>query len=344
MNIDYASLKIGIQKALNNSITEIELTELVKLSRIIVRSYLNHIRFSLKYLCQNQGLTENDLAYECIAEVFARDSEKKFFRIEKFCNALHGGIEKIAEIEIFLAYKSFLLKTVDSQIALLFAREDPTGSKIHRNIRDAVRKTDMFDFQRGMFGAIISPKYIEPLEHLPAFPIEDLEQEYLSNNKNRKQNFLDHIQIIYDIVASQNEYSRVIPIFDLVKIFKKYFSADALIDLSDLNLLTDGKGLSNVEIEEFQSKVLAAMKEKILIKYFAKGKFNREQAEAIYFALRDIVNDWCFNGECQEAFYNYLNRYLKIDESLYSTIYKAKLEYLVKLAREEFISLFDSEL
>jgi len=79
MNINFTDLRDGLRKSINNSITEVELTELVKLSRIIIRSYLNNIRQSVTYLCQQQGLTINDLAYECIAEVFARDGDKKFY-------------------------------------------------------------------------------------------------------------------------------------------------------------------------------------------------------------------------------------------------------------------------
>ncbi|MBU2445988.1 MAG: hypothetical protein KJ666_10540 [Bacteroidetes bacterium] len=347
MNINFTDLRDGLRKSINNSITEVELTELVKLSRIIIRSYLNNIRQSVTYLCQQQGLTINDLAYECIAEVFARDGDKKFYRIEKFCNSLNDKFEKLNGTEIFLAYKSYLLTFTNSQLAQLFARNDPTGSKIHRNIRDAVKKSDMFIIQRRVSGTMLLPKSIDPFEHLPLFPIEELEREYLSNHEPKKITFLDHLQVVYDVVASQNEYSRSIPIFELVKIFKKYFAADALSEDKiglDVNLLANGGELNSFEIEEFQLKVLAAMKEKILIKYFAKGKFNREQAEAVYFALRDIVYDWCFNGECQGSFFNYLNRYLDIEESAYNATYKAKIEYLVKLAREEFISLIDSEL
>lgn len=195
-----------------------------------------------------------------------------------------------------------------------------------------------------MDGASILPKYIEPLEQLPHFPIEELEREYLSNHKDRNQTFLDHLQTFYDIIASQEEYSRVIPVFDLVHIFKKYFAAGALVEMDDSNSIKDNIDLDNLEIEELQSKVLSAIKEKIFINYFAKGKFNREQAEAVFFALQDIVNDWCFNAGCQDTFHNYLKRHIEIDETTYFNKYKTKLEYLVKLAREEFISLLDSEL
>jgi hypothetical protein len=344
MKIDFTTLKNSLEILSVGSTNHRELSQLVKISRIIACSYLHNIRSSILYLCEQQGITTNDLSYDCIAEVFSRDENNSFYRIGRFCKSLNDSIAKISEREIFYAWKSLLIKVIDSQLARLYSQSDPVGSKILRNIRNVTRGGDHFILEKTISGNMLIPKNIDPLFHLPPIPIDRFEKEYFNIAYDRKNIINEQIEIVYNILTCQTEYRRAILLLDVVRVFKQRAITEYIPDKYEVENPDDIKNLTTLEIEEFESKVITLLKEKIFLKYFAKGKFNKEQAEGVFFAVRDIVNDWCFNGDCQEPFFNYLIRYLKIDESTYVNTYKAKLEYLIKLAREEFVSLLDSEL
>ncbi|MBM4177011.1 MAG: hypothetical protein FJ213_12715, partial [Ignavibacteria bacterium] len=301
MKIDFTTLKNSIQIISVDSKNLKVLSQLVKISRIVACSYLNNIRPSLHYLYQQQGITTTDLSYDCIAEIFSRDENDSFYRIEKFCKSLNDSLEKVSEIDIFLAWKSFLIKVVDAQLARLYSQSDPTGTKILRNIRDVVRESDYFIMEKTMSGNMLVPKNVNPLYHLPSIPIEKFESEYFTTTFDRKSSFNEQIAIVYNILTGQSEYRRTILLLDISKIFKHRFFSDSIPNNSNNESSYNVRSLTNLEIEEFESRVLSTLKEKIFLQYFAKGKFNKAQAEGVYFAVRDIVNDWCLNGECEET-------------------------------------------
>ncbi len=344
VKIDTESLKTSLKILCKDSTNLKEILQLVKLSRIIVCSYLNNIKSSLLYLCELQGITTNDLAYDCIAEIFSKDDSEGFYRLEKFCNSLNDSIEDTSSTDIFLAYKSYLSKVINAQLAKLYSQSDPAGAKILRNIRDAIKKSDYLSIEKTMFGNMIVPKKVDPLLHLPPYPINEFEKEYFSIAFSIKDNFNEQLVTVNDIIIEQSEYRRALLLLDVVNLFKNRFYSEYTSHKGPIESDHSGENLGNLEIEEAEDKVLISLREKIFLKYFTKGKLNKAQAEAVYFALRDIINDWCLNGGCSEAFYSYLRRYIKIDESAYNLKYKAKIEYLTKLAREEFIALMDFEL
>jgi len=86
------------------------------------------------------------------------------------------------------------------------------------------------------------------------------------------------------------------------------------------------------------------LKEKILLTYFAKGKLDRKESEAIFHAFEDILEDWCTGEVSQCSLFDYLKQYITIDEKTYESNYRAKMEYLIKIAREEFAARLMKEL
>ena len=127
-----------------NSINHSQLTELVRISRLIIQSYLINYRSKVFHLIARNGITITDLSYDCIADAFARNEENKFHIIKKFISSLNQNIKEIEVVNAFLAYKSFLIKVTDAQLSKLYSQSDPIGSKILRNVKDVVRCLDKF--------------------------------------------------------------------------------------------------------------------------------------------------------------------------------------------------------
>ena len=66
----------------DESISHPQLTELVKISRLIIQSYLINYRSKVLNLITRNGITITDLSYDCIADAFARNGENKFYVIK----------------------------------------------------------------------------------------------------------------------------------------------------------------------------------------------------------------------------------------------------------------------
>ncbi len=169
---------------------------------------------------------------------------------------------------------------------------------------------------------------------MDAFPVEEIEKEFLKQIK-RNRSTPEMLETLYRILLNQTRFRRNVPLVDIVQIFKKVYSSDYLEKYNyELNL----NGLLDFEIDRIRIMVETAIKEKIFVVYYAHGKINKEHAEAMSYAFHDMLSDWCDKEADNLSLRNYLQRYIECDEKTYELKLRAKMEYLLKIAREEFAS------
>jgi len=326
------NLKYYLTRLIENNISHSELTEIVQLSRSIIQSYLNCIRTSITQLCTHQGLTVTDLAYDCIAEAFIKDDQNKFPKIENFIKSLNNNLEEIPETDLFFAFKQFTICFADAQIAQLYSQIDPNGAKIHRNLRDKIKISDYLQLAKDFRGIIVKPINADSLNHLEPFPIDELELE-LRNRLNHLPKTPEFIYELHQILTTQENYRRSVALIEITKIFKRIYQQE--LELVDDEFFSY-EGLTEFEIERIRMQVELALKEKIFLTYFAKGKVSRKEAEALFDALSDILIDWCNGFESQASLFGYLKKHIQINEETYESTLRPKMEYMLKIAREEF--------
>jgi hypothetical protein len=289
-------------------------------------------------LALHQGLTATDLAYDCIAEAFARDRDGRFVQIENFARSLRESIEALPDHELFLAFKSFLTTIVDAQLARLYAQADPVGARIHRNVREQLKNFETLKLERDFRGLVISPIYHDSLDHLDPFPIDRIERALYGS---AERTIPEVLECLSKLLCGQAEYRRSIPLLDIVGVLKRSIGSEyeQSVDESEPGL----DGLAKTEIEAIRSQVEVSLKEKILLTYLARGKIDRRQAEAMASAFHDLLWDWCFGDE-QKSLYEYLRLYLPMNEETYEGTLRTKMEYLLKIARDEFAARLMREL
>jgi hypothetical protein len=82
--------------------------------------------------------------------------------------------------------------------------------------------------------------------------------------------------------------------------------------------------------------VEAILKEKIVLTYPARGKVTRAEAEAMFLAMQDQFEDWIMTQDSESSMYKRVKKQLDISEHQYEATLRTKMEYLLKMAREEF--------
>lgn len=321
----------------NDSINHSQLTDLIKIFRLIIQSYLINFRSNVSNLLIRNGITITDLAYDCIAEAFGRKSDNKFYHLNKFIISLNHKLDQIDSNSLFLAYKSFLIKVSAAQLARLYSQTDPIGAKILRNIKDNVRKSNKFLLYSSNSGLILSVKDYQHNNQQPDFPFDLLTSQFNPGNGNLNSDIL--LEKLYDCLNSQNDFKKRLALLDVVYLFKSFYKAhyDMNYDL-DESILLQGIESSQFElydIEQLKLRIETFVKEKILLNYFVKGKLNREETEAIYFTIKDIIIDWFSGITTNLSIYDYFVKYMNVEKITYSSNYRTKIEYLVKLTREE---------
>lgn len=208
MGYDFIKIREYIIAISKDTINHSQLTALVKISRLIIQSFIYNYRSSALKLLDYHGITLSDLANDCIAEAFRRNQEDKYFLIKKFICSLNDDIDKINETNLFRAYKSFLIKVASIQLSKLYSQYDPIGAKIIRNIKDAVNdaalhKTEKFILKREPCGDILIVKDCDLHNSVREFPKEKLEAEFSMDGK--RLNVVNMIDQLSKVLSEQSE-------------------------------------------------------------------------------------------------------------------------------------------
>ncbi len=343
MNLPIDKLKHFLREILDGSIGDSELTSFVHLSRSILDSHFGLRWAHLRLILDQQGISLTDLAYDCIAEAFARGKDGTMPHIESFTSSLIKGLHHSPDLEVFLAYKSFLARVAEAQIARLYAAADPSGARIHRNTRDAVRKSRCFQMKKDFRGLVLYPIRADPLDDREPPPPEYLETQFL-HRVRPSASIPELLKELYSLLTEQRSWRRSTPLLQVVSLFKQVYRGDGTLGADNDDALPPLDSLSGDEIEEMRMGVERVVKERIAFTYYAHGKVTKSEAEAMYCAIRDLTSDWCSGKGDATSLQDYLVRYVTIDDDTYQSSYRVKMEYMSKLAKEEFATRLMKEL
>lgn len=315
--------------------SEKTITELVHLSRTIISGYLICAKSSVMQLTRLHGISLSDISYDCVGELFKRNHKGNYQTLIKFFSSLRISIEVIPENELFFAFKSLLIQIADAHISRLYAKIDPAGAKIQRNIKDTVRKVDFFSVRKNVNGLYLIPKSQSENCKQPFIEVENIEHDFLSS-ADSTMTTKTLLRILFEIISAQESFRKGISLVDVVKLFKKIYSIETKysVDEEFIPVNTDCK-FNEVEQTEITANVLQKVNAKIEL-YYSKGKITPNQKDALYKTVNDIVQDWLETGASNISLFEYVNRYLKIDVKTYRKGIRDKLEYLVKYAKKEF--------
>ncbi len=330
------NLKILLGELVRGTISHGNLTKIVHLCRSIAESYLSHYRSALVHICRLNGLTLVDLAMDCIAEVFARDGNERFYQVEKFVASLYTSLEDTAEDRLFLAFKSFVLRVTTTQLAKIYSLADPDGARIHRNIKDGIKKSRHLTLSDDFRGCVLELSHHDNLDHLPPYPLDQLERELLAvtNRSSDTPHLLDELA---RILIEQEEYRRSVRLMDVVQLFRRFYAQFRDFEAFQQEVV-EPEVLSELDAEIIQRQVQHTVQQRIISTYLLPGKVQKKEAVALSEIMCRIIADWCQGNGTPHSLYQYVKQYLPVTELEYEATWRNKVEYLTRIAREKLLA------
>ncbi len=330
-------LKRLLIKADNSVLNELESTELFKISKAITSVFLIHNRNNYLNTLQRKGLDINDIVNDTIAEAFKRDSDGRFIRLNNFINSLDIHINDINSDNLFKAYYSFLIKISNAHISRIYAQLDPNGFKIQRNIKETISLIPQFIIRKSELGYFYRPRFSKNNSQEKT-DIDIIGQEFLTRSVNGNST-RELLKILADILTEHFNYYEEIALNDIVKLFKIHYNVIEEREMEDepVNVLSS---FEQYEIEEFCEKVMIDVKQKTFTDYYLKGKLTQAQSVALINTIKDIISEWINFGENDLSFYEHFNHNLQLTRYEYDYYIKAKLEYLIKKAKQGLRAFF----
>ena len=327
------NLKDHISKCLTKEASQEELEQLIQLTRVISRNYLKHFYRSFLKVCTKDGLSETDIINDAVSEVFSRDEEGRFVYLSNFSDSLSKPLQEIQEDKLFLAYQSFVQTVSVRMLSRTYAQVDRTGARIYRNIRDGVKGITELELYKSSWGAVLKLKGVSSNDHLEEFPVNKFEDLFFRVNIKNKHT-VGMLNVVREILESQDAYRRSIPLFEVIRLFKLYFSTQLDHDPDEYNHF-DFQGISEFDHTRIKSKLIQFIKQKTLTTYVITRKVETGKVLPLFSTLVSIIEEWFDDSKEKNPFYHHAAVYLKTTEEEYEKSWRTRIEYLIRLAREE---------
>jgi hypothetical protein len=288
------------------------------------------------------GLTIEDLAVDCIGQLFERDGLGRFVQLQEYYLPL--AWEALDETELLAHTRRLAFSKVNQQLARLYKESDPSLEKLMRNLRNAIRAgTHLVEERRAGELWVTLPDDVQPQEPGPLMPWEFLEGE-LVQTIQAKTTLKDIVRYVAELLAGQNTYRRSYPFTTLALIIRTVFvrAGEPVADGTS----AESHGFTADEVQAAITRATSAISVSKNRTYVAGGKIGPDTYAAYMQATRTILQaEFVENDGDEKSYYDQL-AVLVPDLSMadYRENHRCHFEYLVKLSREEFLRLMKIEL
>lgn len=291
-----------------------------------------------KKLYMIRGERLEDLAWDFIAELFAKDNKGCLVKLQEYFDDI--SLEDLDHSELTIELRKLVFTKVEDNIFRAVGEKDPSLRKIIRNLKLAIRDCDSDHRVNYEQGFIIVDKNVS--DNLPVMPSEFM-QIRLSSRLEDKMQIPDILTEVIDVLLKQESYQKKISLVSLASVIRLTF-----VHFNELS--TDRKKLSaddeilTTEFEKLLNESSEMVRKSTGYSYIRKGKISHDELNMYMSAAKDIVYDYFNDGKRESSQYKYLKKYMPtLEYDDFRTNNRQVLEYIVKLIRKDLVEVYKDE-
>ena len=301
---------------------------------------LAYLRIRVKrndYILELMGGSYDDLAWDCVSELFERDENGRFSNIRECLHEYGAGQCDQKNIS---AFRRMVFTKTNDTIFTLLGRYDSSLSKIIRNIKLAV--TDHSSVHIKNFGndnhVIFNGTDVACGSMSP-----DLLLSQLLPNVPNKPNIRDLLQSTLDLFSRTDNLGNSISVVQLAYIYRKLF-----VKLHGSEPAIDDKPHREI-IEQERSKLLdiavSAKSENLRSTYVKCGKLTDTEFTGLITVAKKILMNKYVALSTDFGYYEFYTQQFKtVSKKSYRKGHRSTLEYIVKKLEKRFLNLFEKDL
>ena len=334
-----------------------QLVQFINLTQKISLGYLKYQEVTGKRISGERLETEvelEDLAIDCIAELFSRDEDNNFSQLKKYYEPKFEENPNITDAEVLVLTRRLVVRKTKQELSRVFRERDPEGAKIVRNIKVAIRSSEKLHVFKDMGKEFVFYKNGFDLESENPDPAQSrrlslylrrakppIPEEILHNRfidiYNPNDSVSSSIGKLLEAVYQLEEYQNFLSLESVVKLLRKVkFEAFRERVKAEEHVPTPVDNIESKEIESYIGVVMESIWSKIESQYLLTGKLSSEKAHIYNNALRDVLYDLIQKKDNSSYFRN-LKYYLpELTQQEYRQQERSVFEYLAKVAKKEF--------
>lgn len=310
--------------------------------RLVQEAY----RLSLAYLKQKIragrlqpalfGLSLDDLALDCVADLFQRDAEGTFEQLVAYFGAARWAA--LPDDELFVAYRRLVFSKVNESLFRRYREADPVLAKIVRNLKNAVKAREevSLDRQTGAQWIRVHAGAEAGGGGLPAAPPEVLEA-YLVRALRRDDSIQGAVQALVAFTALHPHYAAGYPLTQFAQVVRA-----ALQRLCEPEETPEAAPFLGGEIDEAIHRATEGVALGMHASYVGRGKVDPQTFGTYFCAIRDILRaEFVSASRPVASYFEALQHYYpELSKGDYRSDHRHIVEYLTKLARARLVEHF----
>ena len=332
------TLKSTLDQLFNSSQKNAAVNHLVHNCFKIALAYLQH-RLRRGTLLDNQfGISNEDLALDCIAELFQRDEQGQFLVFEQYFAALNW--QSLPEEEIKITLRRLVFSKVNEGLFSNYREEDPNLAKIIRNIKEATKKDQRVHLvkMRESSWLIVGDEDTE-LNPQPLAPSEILEA-YLLTVVCNTSNTYRAVSSFADFIAEHPYYANGYPLSAFAQLLRASYLGRIIPEAQ-----TEEINYEPIEVENAIQRAVAYVKNTLYDSYVAGGKLSMNLFDNYVNAVqKTLKSTFTRYAESTDSQFEALRTYMPdLSKDAYMQNHRNILQYLFKLSRTHMISYLQEE-
>jgi hypothetical protein len=321
-----------VQVILDGTYTPLDVREFVQfcylLALPLIRSKIHRGNLNLGIL----GLNEIDVVYDCLADLFRRDSEGTFTQVKTYFVSQELDAATAHEDEILLALRRLVFNRVHCSLVRLYSEADPVLGKILRNMMLELEGSALFE-HRARFGeTYLILRGADPgLDRAPMPP--DVLRERFSHIVSVRDSIPVMVEKLHRLLQTEEEYQRAVPLVSAGLLFKEAYAVGA--DIEEAVAITSDQRIEEEEISHMVERVCRSLATATRGTYVGSGKRTAEVFNIYIETVREILLGE-FGGGASDglSYYDHLKvRIAGLSRSAYAREHRTVLEYLAKQGR-----------
>jgi len=279
-------------------------------------------------------MKENDVVFDCIADIFTRDEKGNFTVLINFFENNCPNLDKLSDEYVFTRLRQLIFGKIHNNLIRLYSEADPSLGKILRNLRIALNKKDYFT-QINRFGEIyLIPNSQEICWEKPPITIDFLHKEFLCN-VSIDNNMPEMLKTLHEFILEQNEFQKAVPLISAALVFKEVFVLAWKTENIEEGYYTIE--ISSSEIETLSDGIIKELKNQFHKSYVDSKKITEVELNRLLSTVNKILNDfYSSNGVSDKSYFEFLKEEITdLTKEKYLEKYRTILEYLAKIAKEK---------
>ncbi len=327
-----------IKSVVSNSYSSSDIREFIQICYDLAMPLVRKKIFLGKINLNILGMSENDLVYDCLADLFERDKNGSFPQITEYFRREILDIKTSNQEEMLPTLRRLVFGKVNQNFVRIYSEADPVLSKILRNIKQAVDTHKLFDFQIKFGETYLVPQGCDLLHECQPITDEYL-KEQISNNVLIHDNIPHILRKVYDLVVTQKKYQRCIPLICIALIVKSIYSLGKLDDEKKECVDMD---VIHLDIDRVSNLVCDELLHELHGNYVVKNKCSELVFTNYIDAVKKILRQTYGDGDGKgESFYEILKQQIpELTKTEYAENHRTTIEYFVRLGKEKMNDKF----